>query len=238
MNSRQEAILEAIVREYTETGIPVGSLLLVEKYSFPFSPATIRAEMSELEREEYLTHPHTSAGRIPTQKGYRYFVNLIEQEKALLAPENIIAKKLILSTSDRYERRVQIASKILSELTQNIAFSGLPGEIFSSGLGHLFSRPEFLDPYSALKAAEIIDNLDSLVRELPKEFDTKIYIGSETPIGKSAGCSMVISQFRSPTGERGYLGVIGPMRMSYAKAIANIKEIRKVLEDDYAQERN
>jgi heat-inducible transcriptional repressor len=234
MNTRQEAILEAIVREYTETGIPVGSLSLAEKYSFPLSPATIRAEMSELERMGYLTHPHTSAGRVPTQKGYRYFVNLIEQEKALLAPENIIAKKIILSTSDRYQKRVQAASKVLSELTQNIAFSGLPGEIFSSGLGHLFSSPEFLDPYSALKAAEIIDNLDMLVRELPQEFDTKIYIGSEAPIGKSAGCSLVVSQFRSPSGEHGYLGVIGPMRMSYPRALANIKEIRKVLEDNNA----
>lgn len=231
MNTRQEAILEAVVREYTETGVPVGSMLLTEKYSFPFSPATIRAEMSELERMGFLTHPHTSAGRVPTQKGYRYFVNLIEQERALLAPENAIAKKLINSTGDRYERKVQAASKILSELTQNIAFSGLPGELFSSGLGHLFSKPEFLDPYNVVKAAEIIDNLETLVRELPQEFDTKVYIGSESPIGKAAGCSLVISQFRSPNGERGYLGVIGPMRMSYPRAIANINEIRKVLED-------
>ena len=82
-----------------------------------------------------------------------------------------------------------------------------------------------------LKAAEIIDNLERLVDELPEDFDTQIYIGSESPIGKSAGCSMVISQFRTPFGGNGYLGIVGPMRMSYPRAISAIKEIRKVLEE-------
>jgi transcriptional regulator of heat shock response len=232
LSSRKEAILAAIVEEYTETGIPVGSIVLVHKYQFPFSTATIRAEMADLENMGYLSHPHTSAGRVPTERGYRYFVNLMEKEKALMAPENVAARKLILSMNDRYEKRVQVASKILSELTQNIAFSGIPGEIFSNGLGYLFSQPEFLDPYNVVKAAEIVDNLEYLVTELPKEFDTEIYIGSESPIGKSAGCSLVISQFRAPNGEHGYLGVVGPMRMSYPKTIAAIKGVRKVLENN------
>jgi heat-inducible transcriptional repressor len=231
MNSRKEAILDAIVREYTETGIPVGSLVLSKKYSFPFSPATIRAEMADLEHLGYLTHPHTSAGRIPTEWGYRYFVNMMEAEKALMSPEGVVARKRIGSMHDRYERRLESASQVLSDLTSNIAFAGFPGEIFSHGLGHLFSQPEFLEPYKVMKAAEIIDNLDTLVDELPKEFDTQIYIGSEAPIGKSAGCSMVISQFRTPFGGLGYLGIVGPMRMSYPRALAAIKEVRKVLEE-------
>lgn len=234
MDSRKEAILEAIVREYVETGQPVGSIVLVEKYQFPFSTATIRAEMAELERMGFLTHPHTSAGRIPTQKGYRFFVNLIQNEEALLAPENPVARKLILSMNDRYERRVRTASKVLSELTHSIAFSGIPGEMFSSGLGYLFSQPEFLTPKSAVKAAEIIDSLEGLVKELPEEFDTEVYIGSESPIGKSAGCTLIVSQFRAPSGENGYLGVIGPMRMRYPKTIATIKEVRNILENKNA----
>jgi heat-inducible transcriptional repressor len=229
LNSRKEAILDAIVREYTETGIPVGSLSLTHKYQFPFSTATIRAEMADLEHDGYLTHPHTSAGRVPTERGYRYFVNLIEEEKALLAPENFVARKRILSMNDRYARRVETASKVLSELTRNIAFAGSPGEIFSNGLGNLFSQPEFLDPYKVVKAAEIIDNLEYLIEELPRDFDTQVYIGSEAPIGKSAECSLVIAQFRTPEGGHGYLGVVGPMRMSYPKTIAAIKGIRKVL---------
>lgn len=231
MDSRKEAILDAIVREYIETGIPVSSLILTKKYSFPYSPATLRAEMAELEHLGYLTHPHTSAGRIPTEWGYRYFVNMMEAEKALLPPEGVVAKKRISSMHDRYERRLESASQVLSELTENIAFAGFPGEIFSHGLGYLFSQPEFSDPHRVMKAAEIIDNLENLVEELPREFDTKVYIGSEAPIGKSAGCSMVISQFRTPFGGLGYLGIVGPMRMSYPKAMTAIKEVRKVLEE-------
>lgn len=231
MDSRKESILDAIVREYVETGLPVGSMALVDKYHFPFSPATIRAEMAELERLGYLSHPHTSAGRIPTEWGYRYFVNMLAGEQGLMAPEGGVARKRILSMHDRYERRLEAASQILSDLTENIAFAGLPGEIFSHGLGHLFSQPEFLEPQRVLKAAEVIDNLEKLVEELPDNFDTQVYIGSEAPIGKSAGCSMVISQFRTPYGGYGYLGVVGPMRMSYPKTISAIKEIRKILED-------
>jgi transcriptional regulator of heat shock response len=159
---------------------------------------------------------------VPTEKGYRYFVNMIKEEKALLAPESVVARKRIFSASDKYGKKVEAASRVLSELTKNIAFSGFPGSISSSGLGNLFSQPEFADPYNSLKG------------ELPREFDTEVYIGSESPIGKGAGCSLVVSQFRTPDGRNGYLGVVGPMRMSYPKTIAAIKEVRKVLEEENA----
>lgn len=231
MDSRKEAILDAIVREYTDYQIPVSSSVIVGKYQFPFSSATVRAEMAELERLGYLSHPHTSAGRIPTESGYRYFVNMIEEERALLAPEHTISRKSIFSRNDRYEKQLETASQILSNLTDNTAFVGFSGEIFSHGLGNLFSQKEFLKPDKVIGAAEIIDNLDLLIEELPDNFDTQVYIGSEAPIGKSAECSMVVSQFRTPYGAKGYLGVIGPMRMSYPRTIAAVKELRKILEE-------
>jgi heat-inducible transcriptional repressor len=206
-------------------------VIIVNKYQFPFSSATVRAEMAELERLGYLTHPHTSAGRIPTETGYRYFVNMIEEENSLLAPESTVSRRSILSTGGRYEKQLEVASQILSGLTESTAFVGFSGEIFSHGLGNLFSQKEFLNPDRVIGAAEIIDNLGNLLEELPKNFDTQIYIGSESPIGKSAGCSLVISQFRTPYGNNGFLGVIGPMRMSYPRVIASVKELRKVLEE-------
>lgn len=231
MDSRKEAILDAVVREYVETGSPVGSLVLTEKYHFPFSPATIRAEMADLEKFGYLSHPHTSAGRIPTEIGYRYFVNMMEEEKALLAPERTVPKRGILSGNTRYEKQLERASQILSDIAENTAFVGFSGEVFSHGLGKLFSQPEFINPEKVISAAEIIDNIDHLIEELPGNFDTKVYIGSESPVGKSAGCSIVVSQFRTPFGGNGYLGVVGPMRMSYPHTIAAVKELRKVLEE-------
>lgn len=232
MDSRKEAVLEAIVREYIETGIPVGSILIAQKYSFPFSSATIRAEMSELERLGFLTHPHTSAGRIPTEKGYRYFVNMIEQEERLLSREGLVARKRIEPYENSFEGQLESASRVLSELTRNMGFAGTHNEIYSHGLGNLFSYPELLDPIKLLKTAELIDNLAHFVRELPSNFGTKIYIGSEVPIGKSAGCSVVISEFDSNLGGYGFLGIVGPTRMSYEKGLSAINEVKNILEKE------
>jgi heat-inducible transcriptional repressor len=231
MDSRKEAILEAVVREYIETGMPVGSLTLVHKYQFPFSTATIRAEMAALEEAGFLTHPHTSAGRVPTQKGYRYFVNLMQDEESLLVREELAARKRLEAMRGRYERKLEVASEVLSDLTRNMGFAGLSGEIFSHGLGNLFSQPEFMNPDRILKAAELLDNLTNLIYELPQGFDTRVYIGTEAPIGKSAGCSIVLSEFLSPFGDRGYLGIIGPMRTNYGRNLAAVKEVKEVLED-------
>jgi heat-inducible transcriptional repressor len=231
MESRREAILEAVVREYIETGVPVGSLVLVQKYQFPFSTATIRAEMAELERHGFLTHPHTSAGRMPTEKGYRYFVNMMSAEEGLLAREEHAARKRLEAMRGRYERRLETASEVLADLTRNMGFAGLPGEIFSHGLGNLFSQPEFLNPERILKTAELLDNLATLIFEAPTNIGTRIYIGSESPIGKSAECSIILSEFVSPFGDQGYLGIIGPMRMSYGRNLAAINEVKGVLED-------
>jgi len=231
MDTRKEAILEAIVREYVETGIPVGSLILASKYQFPFSTATIRAEMAELEQTDYLTHPHTSAGRIPTEKGYRYFVNMTRDEEALLFREEAAARKRLEAMHGSHGRQLETASEVLSDLTRNIGFAGISGEFFTHGLSYLFSQPEFLDPMRVIKAAELIDNLTELSRELPWEFDSKIFIGSESPIGKSAGCSIVMTQFHTPFGNRGFLGVIGPTRMEYPRNISAVREVKSILEE-------
>src|ERR1700759_4726560 len=77
MTQRQQAILNAIVEQYAEAASPVGSTLLAKLFNV--SSATIRAEMAELERLGYIMQPHTSAGRVPTDKGYRYFVNTISE---------------------------------------------------------------------------------------------------------------------------------------------------------------
>lgn len=231
MDSRKEAVLEAIVREYTEFGMPVGSLTLLEKFSFPYSTATIRAEMAELERLGYLAQPHTSAGRIPTEKGYRYFVDMLENEAQLLRREGVVARKRILSQKDSWDRQLNAASEVLSDLTRNMGFAGVTDEIHSHGLGNLFSYPELLDPARILKTAELVDNLHGLMRELPKNFGTRIYIGSEVPIGKSAGCSIIVSEFESSFGDYGYLGIIGPTRMSYEKNLSAINEVKDILEE-------
>jgi len=234
MTSRREAILEAIVREYVSTAEPVGSLTLVKKYSFPYSSATIRAEMAMLEENGFIMQPHTSAGRIPTEKGYRYIVDMIqEEEREVSKRESDILERRIAPIHSHFERRFDMAAMALADMTRNVAISSMGNEIYSHGLANLFRQPEFYDNDRVLQVANMIDNLQGLLRELPRSKDFMVLIGKESPVGKSAGCSLVVSRVHMPTqSARGYLGVLGPTRMPYEKVIPLVMRTRDLLESE------
>ncbi|MFO7637483.1 MAG: heat-inducible transcriptional repressor HrcA [Clostridia bacterium] len=115
MNKRTAAILRAIIDEYVKTAEPVGSRSIMSNYDFGISSATIRNEMAELEQEGYISQPHTSAGRIPSEKGYRFYVDRILSETGQVRYlDNIIQKMMILMEVDRAIERI---SQILSNHT-------------------------------------------------------------------------------------------------------------------------
>ena len=231
LNTRTEAVLDAIIRDYVETAEPVGSLSLVQKFEFPFSPATIRGEMAELEKLGYIYQPHTSAGRVPTDKGYRYFVNLMVTETNLLArkSERNIQHK-VLEQHMRYEKLIDLAAKTLAEATGNVGIVGVSGLIYSHGLANLLSKPEFQDHENAIKAAEIMDRMHELVSEIPRVVNPIVFIGSESPFSAAAGCSLVVTGFETPYNTLGRLAVLGPTRMNYEKVISVVEEIKEMLE--------
>jgi heat-inducible transcriptional repressor len=230
MNGRLESILDAIIREYVETAEPVGSLTISKKYNFPYSPATIRSCMAVLEETGYINQPHTSAGRVPTQKGYRYFVNMLEKENQLLheRDERMIRRRLDQQNA-RMEAVADLAALTLAEMTGNLGVVSFSGNIYSHGLSNLFKQPEFFSISNVLGVVDIFDRLHELIREIPDPVDTTVYIGSESPIGKSSGCSVVISGFMRDNA-RGSLVVLGPTRMFYPRTIAVIDEVKELLE--------
>ena len=127
LDERKAAILRAVVKEYIDTAQPVGSAHVARIGTLQVSPATVRNEMAQLEREGFLAHPHTSAGRIPTDKGYRFFVDDIRSEPGNLADdERAQVQEFFTRAHGELERMLQDTSRLLSNLTTYAALVVAP----------------------------------------------------------------------------------------------------------------
>ncbi len=230
MTERQKQILNSIVEQYAEVASPVGSQLLAK--AFGVSSATIRAEMAELERLGFIKQPHTSAGRVPTDKGYRFYVNCLAEEKELV-PERRGERALLARVQDAGlpERTIRNAVDTLVELTHNLGMATIGNQLYMSGLSNLFGQPEFIQSSQVRQVAELLDNLEPWLREAAPNQPLSVYIGRENPIGRSAGCSLIISRFNSPYSERSYIGVLGPTRQHYRDVMNLVGSAGRTLEE-------
>lgn len=228
MTDRQKQILYAIVEQYAEVVSPVGSSLLAKV--FGVSSATIRAEMAELERLGYITQPHTSAGRVPTDKGYRLYVNtLSESMPAERGAERALAARV--QDGGMPERTIRNAVDTLVELTHNLGLATIGNQLYMSGLSNLFGQPEFMQAGQVQQVARLLDNLEPWLREAAPNQPLSVYIGQENPIGRSAGCSLIISRFQSPYSDHSYIGVLGPTRQSYRDVMNLVRRAGQTLEE-------
>jgi len=233
MTDRQIAILVAIVEQYAEVAVPVGSVTLAKL--FGVSSATIRSEMARLEEMGLITQPHTSAGRIPTDKGYRFYVNRItETEEPGLLELDRSARAIearVNTHSDHADRAIRSAVDSLVELTHNLGVATIGDQLYMSGIGNLFSQPEFLHGNHTQAVAQLLDNLEPWLREAAPNEPLNVFIGSENPIGKTSGATLIISRFRSPYSDRSYIGVLGPTRQSYGKVMRLVRHVGAMLEE-------
>lgn len=235
MTERQKQILSAIVEQYAEVASPVGSNLLAKV--FHVSSATIRAEMAELEHLGYIQQPHTSAGRIPTDKGYRFYVNNLNETVDPELPRSLGERRAERALAARVaqggvpEITIRNAVDTLVELTHNLGLATIGNQVYMSGLSNLFGQPEFINNVQVQQVARLLDNLEPWLREAALNEPLSVYIGSENPIGRSAGCSLIISRFRAPWSDRSYVGVLGPTRQSYRDVMMLVRRTGEELEE-------
>ena len=230
MTERQKQILSAIIEQYAEVAVPVGSTLLAKV--FDVSSATVRAEMAELEKLGFIQQPHTSAGRIPTDRGYRFYVNnLAANDDA--APERRAERALTarVQHGGMPERTIRNAVDTLVELTHNLALATIGNQLYMSGLSNLFGQPEFIGGAQVQQVARLLDNLEPWLREAAPNEPLSVFIGAENPIGRSAGVSLIISRFRSPFSDHSYIGTLGPTRQSYRDVMGLVAHTGKTLEE-------
>ncbi len=233
MTERQIQILTAIIEQYAEVAAPVGSITLAKL--FGVSSATIRSEMVRLEEKGYIAQPHTSSGRIPTDRGYRFYVNQLTEQQAqepYLGDRSTRAIEARVGThGNRADRAIRSAVDSLVDLTQNLGLATIGDELYMSGIGNLFSQPEFLQGDHVQTVARLLDNLEPWLREAAPNEPLNVYIGAENPVGKTSGVTLVISRFRSPYSDRSYIGVLGPTRQSYARVMRLVRHAGAMLED-------
>ena len=233
MTDRQQEILAEIIRLYADSAEPVSSRELARIFSV--SSATIRSEMGILEENGFIFQPHVSAGRVPTDKGYRFFVNNIASSPQQKPQKSIqtIAKR-VDSLKDRTDSAIKIAAETLSDLTGNMSFATLSDSVYFYGMSQLFSQPEFLDQVQALEAARFIDAIQEWLARADIE-NLQVFIGAENPVVRSSGLTLMVNRFTSPYSDNSYIGIIGPTRQSYDKVINLVEGTTEALEQAFQE---
>ncbi len=231
ITSRQTKILAAIVKENCENGQPVASKDLVDKYNFNVSSPTIRNEMQVLEKNGFIKQPYTSAGRVPTDKGFRYFVNqLMDRVKLSLKEQDHLKTELMKLQMANAEISRRLA-KLLSDHSQQASFALFPEEVSTIGLSNLLANPS-MPQQDAKEIAEFFDHIDEHAEEMIKDYaghGPEAKIGKEITLSKNSDYSMIVSGLQLPSGKKGVIGLVGPKSMKYEKNMSLMEYIAKLL---------
>ncbi|MBP7058130.1 DeoR family transcriptional regulator [Candidatus Gracilibacteria bacterium] len=233
---RKHEVLKAIVKHFIHTAEPVGSETIIVSYKFDVSPATIRNDMASLEREGLIYQPHTSAGRIPTDLGYRLYVDEmadfeVARKQALQVLKNMRQQYEV----EKAKEKIYDAVELIARSTENASFATTPdnNRTFYLGLANVLRQPEFLtDSVRASQVIEVLEKHDrfvNILKGLDIDETVKIFIGKENLIPQIQSLSMMVSRYKVH-GFHGYIGIIGPTRMNYPFNTVIIEEVKKLIE--------
>jgi heat-inducible transcriptional repressor len=249
LSERQQRILEIVVDGYLAGGRPVPSKAIAQREDVPWSASTVRAELAALERAGYLTHPHTSAGRMPTDLGYRLYVDsIIKSEAPLeLPPLEELDLTRIRHEVDEAMRETTAALARITDLvalgmTPPLATAAFVAELapavadlhgarsealYVEGTAHLLSAAHAADLPDAgelVGALERRADLLGMLRSALDKHSVFTWIGAENPRPELRSVSVVGANYGVGKRNLGSVGVLGPLRMDYETAIASVRE--------------
>lgn len=220
MNTRQGQLLVAIIDQFITSGVPVGSKQIIDHGYFLLSCATIRNEMQVLGDQGFIEQPHVSAGRIPTAKGYRAYVQDFMrpsvQEKKVRERFNTLREQYF---HRKDQERAFEAVTLLSHMIPDVAFATVPHkeQVYYVGLANVLRQPEFLsDPTLASGVVEVLESrLSDLLSRIDVDEKVRYYIGEKNLLREIHSCGMMVTTYKLRS-EGGVIGILGPMRMDYA----------------------
>jgi transcriptional regulator of heat shock response len=228
MNSRKEQFLEYVILDYIDTAQPVSSFTIQRKYQLPYSSATIRNTLAELEEDGYLTQVHTSSGRIPTDQGYRYYVNRLLGRQEILRQYASVTHKLLNDMNTMSEIHLKLKKLLLSFAHEsgNVAMGKLSSDlIFEEGMSNFLTQPGFSSVEFIRDALDDLEEIKSHIDEISQDVSHgsyKLYIGEESPHTSMHKYSVIVGKF-SIDSDDGTIVVVGPKGMQYAKNIAMVE---------------
>lgn len=228
LSSREYQILRVIVNEYMSSAQPVGSQLLWTRYGLGVSPATIRSVMGTLTDAGFLVQPHTSAGRVPTERAYRLFFD----QKDIPAPssEDKKAIKATMSKSEAAPVKLRSLVRLTADRTQTTGVHADPFDVHYFDLRNIFGQPEFWDELVTHYAAELLDNAPEwLPRVATKPNRITLKVGDEHDTFRVRGIVVVAAKAVDDDYE-GYAGLIGSTRMPYRRVASFLDYGLKQLE--------
>ena len=240
LKDRQESLLVSIINNYIQAGVPVSSKLMEKTGFFGLSSATIRAEMNDLEELGYLVHLHTSGGRIPTDRAYRYFVNsLLESGDYNIQPTDRRKIKTTLADVEHDPREInKTIANLISHLSDNMVITGIEeqDEFYKTGISTLMDFPEFREIDRVLQLTSFFDEFESMFSMIQREFaravnhppaggeqEFSVFIGVENSIKNVRQESVIMARYNLPHNCIGSMTIVGPTRMDYKKNLGLVK---------------
>lgn len=232
MNQRQAFILIGLIREYIRRAQPVGSEHLRQYLQLTASPATVRTILRQLELAGFIYQPHTSAGRVPTDQGYRYYVNTIPQAVLDSPQRRLLAQQL--RRAQPQQQLLRTTSKVLAKLAHAVAISAnLPeGMVQETGLSEVMNQPEGEEHEAIQELSHLLDIIDQHLESLAAAGQkATVFIGQENPLLPSRFTSLIVRTISLPDSDRQLLLLlIGPKRMPYGRHVALLEEIASIVQ--------
>lgn len=234
LTERQINILKAIIEDYIETAVPVGSETLEKKYQLSVSPATIRNEMVQLTSTGYLKKPHKSAGRVPTPMALKFYISRLLVHEPLSVSEEVSVKEKMWSVRHEQQKLLREAVNTLAIKSNSLALATTEdGRLYYAGSAHILDYPEFFDIDLTKAVLSLLDRsafwLDLFQRAHGNE-PFYLVIGEEFPEETYFPCSFLYARFNMKD-QSGAIGVVGPYRLQYRRLIPIVTYYGEILSE-------
>lgn len=227
LTDRQKELLKAVIEEYIETAAPVGSESIVKKYQLGVSPATIRNEMAALIEAGYMKQPHTSAGRVPTPMGLKFYIKEGMKEHEVPVKDEVAIKENLWDYRFQFPRLLKFATQELAEKTGTLALAvSEEGDIYHSGASSILDMPEFYDidlTKTILTMLDRYEMLNDIFNKAVGDEPVHILLGDELGFDYMEYAGFVFAPFGSGKRNAGVVGVVGPTRMRYNRVIPTVR---------------